>query len=1086
MIRIPTATRRGPDAALPIIPLPAPLFLTLLLQLFSPIILSAGTGDAHITFEHLTRNQGLSHSIVYSVAQDDRGFMWFGTQDGLNRFDGYTVKVFRHDPENPDSVAADNAGNVFKDSRGMLWIGTWGSGVDLLDPSTGRFTHFRHDPDNSNSLGGNRVQTIFEDSRGALWFATFRNGVTRYDRQSGTFTRYPYDPGDPGSLSHPRARTIAEDRTGSLWIATSKGLNRLDPETGKTRHYFHDPRNPSSIGHNTVYKVHAGPSGTLWVGTSAGLDRYNPDTDTFTPFRHDPGNPDSISRGEVATLFEDSTGILWIGMYASGLSRFDPRTGLFRNHSHDPRNPDGPGGNDIRAIHEDRSGIIWLGTAGSGVDRFHPGRGKFLHVRHAPFQPNGLGPGEVTALFEDSGKNLWVGTRGGGISLFHGERGGVTRLLRDSGEPGAPGSDLVTVIYGGPSGHVWIGTEDAGLEKRDARARLVSRYRHAPENPLGLPDDYIVSLLEEGDETLWVGTYQGGLCRLRPGEAGFTRYVHDPGDPHSLAHDEVNALLGDRRGNLWVGTAGGLNLLDREKNRFIRFRHDPDNPRSIGSNWVQVIREAGDGTLWVGTRDGGLNRFDPVTGIFTRFSTRSGLPSNAVHGILEDDRGYLWLSTNNGLSRFDPGGESFRNFTVEDGLQGNEFRPRSFHMNSQGELFFGGTNGFNRFRPERIRNNPHRPPVVLTDFRKFGRSADPGGPLSSLERLELSHRDKFISFEFAALEYSNPLKNRYAYKLLGLNEEWIHLGEKRTASFTNLDSGRYTFRVKASNNDGVWNEEGLSIAIHVSPPFWRTWWAHVLYALFTAGLILEYVRRRTRAYRHELALQEKLRTELEEKVRERTSALTEVNDLLLSEVEERKKTEQALRLTTRALEDANLELREMAAVDGLTQIANRRRFDEYLGLEWRRAVRSGRTISLLLCDLDCFKAFNDTYGHPAGDEALKQTARLLGKTARRSSDLPARYGGEEFAVILPETGIEDARRLAEALLDGIRALRIPHKGSTTGSFLTLSIGAASAVPTRLSLHDTLVAEADRALYTAKKEGRNRVSVAYRDTGEKQT
>lgn len=870
--------------------------------------------------------------------------------------------------------------------------------------------------------------------------------MNRFDRKTGIFTRYLHVPENPNSLSHNRTRKIAEDGDGNIWISTNFGLNRLNPNTEKFTRYLHDPKNPGSISHNTVYTVYITPSGTLWAGTSMGIDQYDPKTDTFTHSSHDPNNPDSISPGEVSTIFEDSFKNIWIGMYTSGLNRFDPKAQTFINYRHDPNNPLSISANDIRSIYEDSSQNIWLGTKGGGVCKFNLNPPKFFHVTHSPDDSASLSQNEVIAIYRDRQEILWVGTNDG-LNRQNPVTGEFRHFSHNPMKPTSISSSQVSVIFQDKKGQLFFGTEDGGLNLFDPKTEQFKTYINDPNDPHSISGNHIISIFEDSEETLWIGTYQNGLNRFDTESGIFTRYRHDPTDAQSLSHNEIGAIYEDRQNYFWIGTANGLNRMNRRTGKAERFQPDPLNPQSLKGRWIYVIHEDRQGYLWIGTKDGGLSRMDKKRESFVHYTTQNGLPDNVINGILEDDDNQLWLSTNNGICRLNLQKKSVKSYSIDDGLQDNEFQPRTFFKDGKGRMYFGGINGYNYFFPRQIKDNPHLPPVVLTDFKKFNKSVKLDQPTIYVDQIFLSHRDIFFSFEFSGLEYTEPAKNQYAYKMEGFDREWIHIKNRRHASYMNLDPGKYVFRAKAANNDGIWNEDGISIQIQIEPPPWKRWWAYTLYTFMFFLGIAGYMRHQTKSYRKALKEQARTRELLEKKVKEKTADLKKAN--------------------------AALEL--LSHTDGLTALYNRRYFDLQLEKEWKRLCRKQSPLSLIMCDIDYFKAFNDTYGHSAGDDCLKTVAQAMVASIKRTADKAFRYGGEEFALLLPETDSKGALAVAERIQEKIKQLGIPHSGSLVKPTVSISFGAATMIPEPVHSAVEILLFADKALYKSKNGGRDQIS-----------
>ncbi len=831
--------------------------------------------DPQIRFERLTLEDGLSHGTVFSIVQDQAGLMWFGTQSGLNRYDGYNITVYKHDPMDLNTVSNDNAGNLFIDRAGMIWIGTWGGGLDRLDPRTDQFTHYFHNPDDPASLSADRVQTIFEDSRGNLWVGTSGGGLNKFDPATETFTHYRHQPNNPNSLSHDRVWRIVEDKAGRLWIATSNGLNRFDPLTETFSHYKHDPANPTSLTDNLVRTLYIDRAGTLWVGTETGLDRFDPPTDSFTHFKNQPNDPHSLSDNIINAIFEDSSGNIWIGTSQGGLNQFDRQSETFTHYLNDPLRANSLSNNDVRWILEDRAGVLWVATRGGGVNKFVPTLSNFIYMGHDPNNPNTLNNNDVRAILQDRANNLWIGTKGGGLNKFDPQSGLFTVYQSDPNDPSTISSDDVRAIYEDRAGQLWLGLSGGGLNRLDPTTGDITRYLPNPDNANSLSHVDVNSIYQDRAGLLWIGTKGGGLNKFDPQTGQFTVYRHDANDPNSLGNDDVYGLHQDSAGMLWVATyGGGLNRFDPATGQFVRYQYDLLDPNSLSNNDVYTIYQDQAGILWVGTANGGLNKFDPATGQFTHLGEAEGLNSQVVYGVLADEAGNLWLSTAKGLSKFNPRSNTFISYDASDGLESIGYNEGAYYQSRTGEMFFGGTNGLLRFFPDKIKENNHPPSVVITGFSQPGRTEPLGGqPISQLEVIELSHEDDVFSFEFAALDFTNPAKNQFAYKLEGFDQDWILTGNRNFATYTNLDPGEYTFQVKSANNAGVWNEQGASIRIVVTPPFWETWWFRIGALLVVAAAALTTYKLRVRSIK---AQREKLRL----LVNERTAELSEANENL--------------------------------------------------------------------------------------------------------------------------------------------------------------------------------------------------------------
>jgi len=844
-----------------------------------------------IRFNHITIEQGLSHNSVYSIFQDSKGFMWFGTLVGLNKYDGYKFTVYTHDPDNPASLSHNAVMAIYEDRSGVLWIGTHAGGLNRFDRDTEQFIHYQHDPADPHSLGHNRVLSIYEDRSGTLWICTEGGGLNRFDRDTEQFIRYQHDPNDPKSLSGNNVTSFYEDQSGELWIGTHDGgLNRFDRDTGQFIRYQHDPADLQSLSSNWVDSFYEDPSGTLWVGNVGGLDRFDRDTGRFIHYRHDPADPHSLSENKIARMYEDHSGNLWIGTPGQGLNRFDRDAGQFIRYQYDPNDPQSLNDNRIRSMYRDRSGVLWIGTKTGGLNTYDRVAEQFLHYRHNRDDPQSLSHDVIYAIHEDRLGDFWIGTQGGGLNKLDRDTGQFVHYQYDPDKPQSLSDNDIRAIYEDRSGVLWIGTHDGGLNRFNRKTEQFIHYQYDPDDPQSLGSKDVSAIGEDHIGYLWVGG--DGLDRFDRETQQFRHYRHDPDDPQSLSHNGVTCIYEDQFGVLWIGTSYGLNKFDSrsswgETEQFHQYYHNPDDPQSLSGNHVRAIYEDGSGTLWVGTAEG-LNKFDRANEIFTHYREKDGLPNDVIYGILEDDQGNLWLSTNQGISKFNSRTKTFKNYDVSDGLQGNEFNTNAYYKTRDGMMLFGGFNGFNAFYPERITDNPYIPPVVLTNFYLFNKLIRPGGdsllqkPISETETLTLSYKDFIVSFEFAALSYVAPEKNQYAYIMEGFEKEWNYTDStRRFVTYTNLDPGRYVFRVKAANNDGVWNEAGNSIIITITPPFWETWWFRGLMLVCLVGIVFAAHRMRVRTL-------ESRKRQLERQVTERTQELQQ-------EIVGRKRMEKALR-----------------------------------------------------------------------------------------------------------------------------------------------------------------------------------------------
>ena len=824
-------------------------------------ILLGGLGQAAsaqnrpIRFERLTLEDGLSQGTVNCIVQDEIGFIWIGTQDGLNRYDGTGFKVYKHAPNDPTSLRKDWIQTLHVDRGGDLWIGTDGGGMSRLRLASDELTHFQAVPNDLGSLSDDHIRAIEQDREGILWIGTENGGIDRFDPESGrVIERFRFDPKDPED-SGAQVRTIFEDSLGRIWLGTRHGLGLFDPERRSFRRIRHDPADPTTLSHDGVRSIFEDRAGNLWFGTFDGLNRLSSEDRlgveglTFTRFlQRESGLGESEAL--IRAIYEDDDGRLWLGTDGGLVLRRED--GTFVRYRNVPADPASLSSDQVMTLFQDRGRVLWVGTQGGGTNQWHPTSWSFLHYRSDPSDDQSLSNMRVYGLTEDREGDLWIGTAGG-LNQLNRESGRFRHFRHQPDDPdGLPDDRITTLLYrpeSDPTG-LWIGTIGGGLSRFDTVREVFRTYRENPDVPGSLGTDAVMSLIEDREGGLWVGTYGGGLHLFDEESETFARFTHDPNDSATLSDDTIPALAEAPGDAIWVGTwSGGLNRFDRRTHRVRRYQHDKDRPGTLSNNVINTLAVDALGTLWVGTDGSGLDKledFDERTGeaVFRNYWEGDGLPNDTVYGIVTDpDKKELWLSTNNGLSRFDPATELFTNYGVSNGLQSREFSLGAAYRSSDGEIFFGGINGFNAFYPGRIETNEHRPRVVLTRVAKLDEPFALPVPAYELENLELSYRDDLMAFEFAALDFAAPSKNQYRYILEGgFTEDWVSLGTRSRVDFNDLDPGSYTLKVEGTNSDGVPNAEGLGVTLHltVRPPPWQTWWAYALYTLAFGGVLMVY------------------------------------------------------------------------------------------------------------------------------------------------------------------------------------------------------------------------------------------------------
>ncbi|GAB3914758.1 hybrid sensor histidine kinase/response regulator [Larkinella knui] len=818
--------------------------------------------------------------------QDKRGFMWFGTQDGLNRFDGYTFTVYRNDPKNPASLSHNVVRALYEDRKGRLWVGTQDGGLSLFNPEADNFVNFQRTPDNLNSLSHNQVMAITEDRQGMLWVGTYGGGLNRFDPTINAFTHFTHNPALPQSLSNDFIYAVLADTKGRIWAATGGGgLDQFDVASQTFRHFANNPADKTSLSNNNLTALREDSQKRIWIGTEGGgLNLLNADQKTFTRFQNRASDANSISHDDVISLEEDNVGNLWVGTRNGGISVISKDLTKISRFLYSETDAEGLNNGSIYAICRDRKGDMWVGTYSGGINFYDREPRKFELYQNERYDPNSLSNNNVLSVLEDAEGDLWMGTDGGGLNRLQRSTNRFSRFKHNDANPGSIGSDFVMCVYEDRDHAIWAGNYKGGLNLwRKQTGNFINFPRS--DGPDGISHESICAITEDQEGNLWLGTLGAGVSRYNKKTGVFTHFRPNPLMAGTISHAVIRSLYCDRSGTLWVGTEeGGLNRFNKEDGTFTVYRYNRMTPGSLSNNLVNSIYGDSNGTLWVGT-DSGLNKFNAKTQVFTTFRQQEGLPNDVIQGIIEDSHKNLWISTNKGLCRFNLRSRTFRNYGVNDGLQGNSFNRRAVFKGKRGEIFFGGTNGLNAFYPDSLRNNLSIPPVFITDFQLFNQPVAIGKPDSPLLKsivetteITLAYWQSMFSLTFAALNYSLPEKNQYAYKLEGFDKNWNYVGNNRVATYTNLDPGEYIFRVKASNNDGVWNEQGTSLRIIITPPYWQTWW-------FRIGLVLLVLLAAYAFYRYRVKAIEAQKNDLEKVVGERTAEVLYQSEELQSQSE---------------------------------------------------------------------------------------------------------------------------------------------------------------------------------------------------------
>ncbi len=872
-----------------------------ILTIFLCCALACFGQNNNLRFEHIGTPAGLSQINVNRIIQDSRGFMWIGTRDGLNMYDGYKFTVYRYDAVDRNSISNNFIDDVVEDKDGNLWIGTQ-NGVDKYDIRHNKFTWYLHNEHDANSLASNSINKLAFDKDGNLWIATERSGLDFFDIKHNRFKHYLHNDHDVNSLSDNNVKTLLVDANNNVWVATMMGgLNLLvNKDKGVFERFEHSETDARSLSNNTIYALFEDKNRRLWIGTQGGgLDLFNRQTKTFTRYIHDEKNSSSIAANNVYAINEDDKGDLWVGTENAGFSIIKKGTNKFINYKHDEIDNSSVEGNSIYSICRDRQGNMWLGAFSGGINLFKKSTQSFNYYAHNSSAAS-LSNNFVLDLFEDAAHQVWVGTDGGGLNKFDPQSGTFTSFKHNPHIKNSISGNYILAVTEDHKNNLWIGTWADGISIMDADTHSFHQLKHDPANPNSLASDNIYAIAFTSDKKALISTFGSGMDEYDPKTKTFTHFQHKADDPHSISSDNVYCFLEDHKKNVWVGTySGGICLFDRKTKQFTRFVHSDDH-NSISNNMVPYIFEDHKGNLWVSTF-AGLNLFNPETRRFSVFTKKDGLPSDVVYAIQEDNNNKLWISTNNGLSEYDPQTHKFKNFSTEDGIQGDEFKPHSVLKTHDGVLYFGGVKGFNSFTPGQVQEQGGFSPLMVTGIQVFNRPLKVANDdkntsplkedISDTKTITLSYRQSEISFEFAALDYTAANGKNYGYMLQGFDKDWNYVGSRNTASYTNIPPGNYTFKLKYQNNAGAWSPDSSGLKVIIVPPFWLTWWFISLAGIGIVAGVYFLFKFRIRAI-------EKQKQILEELVQERTEGMAKLT------VEERK-SRKAAETAREAAEKAN-------------------------------------------------------------------------------------------------------------------------------------------------------------------------------------
>jgi len=859
-------------------------------------------------------------------------FIWIGTDDGLNRYDGYNFVIYKHLPGNENTLSNSSINSILEDRKGNLWIGT-SEGLNLFDRENDCFIHPSNWPKQS-------ILTIAENEEGNLWIGT-DNGLYYYNLKLDSFKLYRPSISGEGKISSGRIQSILIDRTKNVWIGTSNGLNLFDKRSDSFINFSHQKDNPNSLGGNGVRALIEDETGRLWIGNTSGLDMMlpiekNPDKAIFKHYQYNPYNKKGITEGTVLSLLEDRKNQkLWIGVENGCLNMIDLKEinesyDNFSCYCSDPTKLYSLSNNSVYSLFKDKQGNIWIGTWGNGINIISIAREKFTLYRTEPFNTNSLINNHVNTFFDDN-DFLWIGTEGG-LERFNKKNRTFKHYIHNPIDKTTIGSNAIVTINKDAMGTLWVGGWNSGLNRFNYKNESFTRYYRGPNDISSVDIKHVFAINPAPNGNLWLGTIYNGLILFKP-DSGIVENFNPANS--DITSNYVEAIMQAKDGSFWLSSNVSLDRFDPKTKTFFHFRPNPNDSASIKSNMIFSMNEDSKGNIWIGT-NAGLHLYNKATNGFKTYLTNDGLPDNSIKSINEDNRGNLWLGTNKGLSEFingttTPAKPIFKNFTIEDGLQGNEFWRNSSYKSPEGLMYFGGTNGFNVFNPDSITETNHIINVVFVDFLVFNKPVsidEKDSPIkqsiSLADEITLNHAQSVFSFRYVAINYISPQKTQYAYMMEGFEEKWNYVGERREATYTNLDPGEYTFKVKANNN-GIWYKKIASIKVIILPPWWQTLWFRILtFFAFATSIVLFYYLR--------LAMYRKKEKELSELVHQRTIELTDANKILfenkllmeehseelLAQSENLKTTndllvqkQELIKLQADTIQDTNVELRKL-------------------------------------------------------------------------------------------------------------------------------------------------------------------------------
>ncbi|NNV57776.1 hybrid sensor histidine kinase/response regulator [Limnovirga soli] len=828
-------------------------YIILCLSLISTAILSQ---QPSVKFQHLQTENGLSQSNALTIIQDKQGFMWFGTRDGLNKYDGYKFTVYKNDTKDSTSISNNYITKIIESKTGELWISTWGGGLNCFNKNTGKFTRYKFDASISGGLPSDFLNTVYEDRDGNIWIGTEANGLLLFDRAQNRFIQFKHSETNAKSISDNFVQSIMQDNKGLLWIATSHGgLNVFDIKAKLFRHFKHDAGNENSIAFNDVYSLFQDSDNRIWVGTNGGgLDRFDETTGRFIHYKNQFKQAAGVFGNYVYAINEDNSHRLWIGTENEGLILWDPLTGKMENYLYDEVDNTSLSNNSVYSICKSEDGSIWVGTFAGGVN-FIPDDNIFAHFKHNA-SANSLSSNQVLSIAEDGEKNIWIGTDGGGLNCFNPNTNTFTRYKHLPNKNNSICGNYILSVMCDKSQNLWIGTWGDGITVFNPKKNTYRHFKNIPGDPNSLSSNNAWNIYQDNDGEIWVATYGGGLNKYNPASNSFTSYRLNQNEKNGINSFKIHNVFDDGEGHLWISTnGGGINVFTKSTGLFKQYLHT-SAVGSLPSNSTYTIFKDSKNKIWIAT-EAGLALYNADKDNFATFTTENGLPNNVIFGILEDDNYNLWISTGKGISRFNINETGFKNFRIIDGIQSYEFKENAFCKSSNGVFYFGGVNGFNAFNPDKIKYSTYTSPLAFTGFSIFNRELEKmqkqtGATFSktffdTADTVNLPYNIEGFSIEFASLNFGAGETKKYLCQLMGFDKKPYQLEDKNSVSYTNLDPGSYVFTVTAQNAEGQNTNKTITLLINITPPFWLTWWFKMLTLLMVAGSIFTVYRIRMNA-----------------------------------------------------------------------------------------------------------------------------------------------------------------------------------------------------------------------------------------------